>query len=92
MAPVGQQHGTQFVARTRDGQLVYETNEWADPEPWKFDPALLIPQGGGIDIHCEYKNDSSNYLSFGESAATNEMCILSGTYYPAPNGASIICM
>jgi hypothetical protein len=84
--------GTHFEARTSDGQLVYETNEWAEPDPWHFDPPLPVPGGASIDIRCEYDNTTDTTLSFGESADTNEMCILSGLYYPAPQGAGIICL
>lgn len=30
------------------------------------------------------------HLTFGESAGTNEMCVLTGLYYPAPGGRPII--
>jgi hypothetical protein len=86
------QFGTYFEARTSDGQLIFETTEWAEPTPWRFDPPLALEAGSQIHIRCEYLNTTDMTLTFGESAATNEMCILSGLYYPAPNGASITCL
>lgn len=85
-------HGTYFSARATDGQLIYETNEWADPAPWRFDPPRRLKAGSTINLDCEYRNDTDFALSFGESAATNEMCILAGTYYPAADGESITCL
>jgi hypothetical protein len=84
--------GVYFVARADDGQLLYETNEWAEPEPWKFDPPRRLREGTTISVDCEYDNPTDQRLSFGESAASNEMCIFSGTYYPAPLGEGISCL
>lgn len=85
-------HGVHFVARDDEGQLLYETNEWAEPEPWLFKPPRQLKAGTSIHIHCDYKNDSSVNLSFGESAASNEMCIFAGSYFPAADGESITCL
>lgn len=86
------QFGVYFQARDAQGQLVYETNEWAEPEPWRFEPSLFLAAGNRIDIRCDYENTTNEALSFGESAKTNEMCILSGFYYPAPGGEGISCL
>ena len=85
-------HGVHFVARTSDGQLLYETNQWAEPEPWNFDPPRLLRGGSTIDVSCDYDNQTGSALSFGESAATNEMCIFTGLYYPASPGEEIDCL
>ncbi|HEX7671352.1 MAG TPA: hypothetical protein VF395_17285 [Polyangiaceae bacterium] len=37
---------------------------------------------------CKYTNDSATPLMFGESAITDEMCILGGIYYPVMNVTS----
>ena len=44
------------------------------------------PAGTSITFRCDYANTSSQRLSFGESALTNEMCIFSGQFHPAPAG------
>ena len=85
-------HGVYFTARSDDGQLLYETNEWAEPTPWDFDPPRFLPEGSTIRIECEYLNNSDEYLSFGESAASNEMCIFAGAYYPAEFAEGITCL
>lgn len=86
------QHGTHFKAETDTGAIVYEGSDWDEPEPAHYDPAMVVPAGSSITYTCDYTNTTSQYLTFGDSAVTNEMCILSGTYYPAPEGESIICM
>lgn len=83
--------GTKFDAKTSDGKNVYATTNWDDPEPTVFSPPLALGQGTQISYECSYKNTLSQPLTFGESAQTNEMCILSGTYFPAPNGAVLDC-
>lgn len=41
---------------------------------------------------CDYDNETDQTLTFGESAATNEMCIFVGAYYPPPTARrSIAC-
>ena len=32
---------------------------------------------------CSYNNTTSSYIKFGESALSNEMCIIWGYYYPS---------
>ena len=86
------QHGTHFTARASDGQLLFETNQWAEPEPWRFASPRKLKAGTVIDVDCEYQNTTDQPLSFGESAATNEMCIFIGGYYPAAAGESITCL
>jgi hypothetical protein len=86
------QHGTHFVARGDDGQLLYETAQWAEPPPWNFTPPRKLHAGAFIQVQCDYDNPTDSPLSFGESAATNEMCIFVASYYPAADGEAITCL
>jgi len=85
-------HGTYFTARADDGQLLFETDEWEEPTPWKFDPPRRLRAGSQIQIDCDYRNDTASRLGFGESADTNEMCIFTGIYYPAGLLEGIGCL
>jgi hypothetical protein len=85
-------HGVHFTARSSDGQLLYDTQQWAEPPAWTFEPPRHIPAGSTIDIRCDYQNDTPYSLTFGESADTNEMCIFTGAYYPAVAGEQIACI
>lgn len=85
------QYGKHFVAKTGSGADVFETFTWDDPEFRIFDPPLAIAGGESVTFSCEYENPTSSPLTFGESAKTNEMCILSGRYFPATDGETIEC-
>jgi len=74
-------HGTRFTV-SAGGQPIFETNNWETP-PYPFDPPLAIPAGQSLDYECEYFNGESVPLTFGESATTNEMCVLVAQYYNA---------
>ena len=74
-------HGTRFTVTT-GGQTIFETDNWETP-PYPFDPPLAIPAGQSLEYQCEYFNGESVPLTFGESATTNEMCVLVVQYYNA---------
>jgi hypothetical protein len=84
-------HATQIVAKTASGRLVYEGTEWNHPTPSIFTPPLALGTDTRVTWTCSYDNQGDTPLSFGESAATNEMCILGGTFYPAPQ-RSFACL
>jgi hypothetical protein len=84
-------HATQIVAKTASGKLVYESTEWDHPTPSIFTPPLALGTDTQVTWTCSYDNQGDTPLSFGESAATNEMCILGGTFYPAPE-RSFACL
>ncbi|HVW27346.1 MAG TPA: hypothetical protein VHC69_18405 [Polyangiaceae bacterium] len=73
--------GTHFEAKTGDGTMLYQTDEWAEPAPARFDPPLALTQGTVIDWSCTYANDSGQTITFGDSAVKNEMCIFPGEFY-----------
>jgi hypothetical protein len=84
--------GTHFKAQTDDGRAIYETTEWSEPPLHVYTPPFAVSPGTAIQYHCDYQNDTDSTLTFGESAATNEMCIFSADYFPAKDGASIDCL
>ena len=49
----------------------------------------LVKKGDAISWSCTYDNQTGKTLHFGDSASTNEMCILVGIYYPAPNSQTL---
>lgn len=86
------QWGVDFEAKTDKGVSIYQGTSWEEPEVKAYDPPLELPSGTQITYTCNYQNSSSKTLTFGDSALVNEMCILSGTFFPTPNGQSIVCM
>lgn len=84
------QRATHFDATLSDGTDLYQTAQWSEPEVKTFTPALALPSGSSITWTCDFQNNTTETLTFGESAATNEMCVFTGFYYPAPAGAVIV--
>lgn len=76
------QRATNFVATTSTGQTLFQTTQWADPPPAVYSPPNLLPAGTKISWSCTYVNDTGQTLTFGESAATNVMCISVSIFYP----------
>ncbi|MCS6915275.1 MAG: hypothetical protein NZ890_18860 [Myxococcota bacterium] len=83
--------GIDFViskSRGRDdpGQLLYRNQDWAHPPLLRFPDEALITfdssKGEGLRWECTYHNTNDFYLTFGQSAVRNEMCILWGYYFP----------
>jgi len=85
-------HAVDFVATT-DGTVLYETKTWSEPVPRRFDPPFVLAANQGVTFTCTYMNDSSTTIKFGESAVTDEMCILGAIYYPVADVTSpnIVC-
>ncbi len=42
-----------------------------------------------MDYSCTFDNETGSTLTYGESAASNEMCNLFGVFFPAADGACI---
>jgi hypothetical protein len=82
---------THFVANTSTGVKLYETNDWDEPVATAYNPPVLLNPGDKITWTCTYNNDSGRTLTFGESAAINEMCIFTGRFYSSPTGDDLEC-
>ena len=64
-------------------QQLYTSNTWSDPPVTEWStPAMTLQAGQQIDYACNYQNDGTTTIIQGLSAATNEMCVLVGAYYP----------
>ena len=78
-------HGTSFVVRTAS-KMLFQSDQWQDVAPALFDPPLALSAGTDIQFTCTYDNPGADPLVYGESAQTNEMCIFTAQFYPAPFG------
>jgi len=78
--------GTHFVAKTGDGEVLYDGTEWAEPKAKTWDPPKMLAAGTQITWSCTYDNQTGRTLTFGESANTNEMCIFPGEFYNSTGG------
>src|SRR5205823_19617 len=82
-------HGTAFDAHVA-GRMLYHTDNWDQPSWSSYaTPGFTVARGDDITWACTYDNQSDKIIHFGDSAATDEMCILAGIYYPAPSGETL---
>ncbi|HJZ88852.1 MAG TPA: hypothetical protein VKN99_26955, partial [Polyangia bacterium] len=79
-------HATDFLAET-GGQTLVHSQVWSDPPFVLFNPPFSISAGQQVNFSCTYVNNTGSTLTFGESAATNEMCIFTGLYFPVAAGS-----
>jgi hypothetical protein len=82
------QRATNFVATASSGQTLFQTTQWSDPAPASYAPALHLTSGTSITWACSYTNETKQALTFGESAASNVMCISSSIFYPVQDVAN----
>ena len=68
-----------FSGGERDGELIYTSPNYEDPD-FVFAEPILVEAGQGFRFVCNYVNTTTGTLTFGESAS-HEMCILFGTMY-----------
>jgi hypothetical protein len=86
-------HAVNFLATAGD-RTIYETTGWSDLTPARFDPPMALAQGSPVTFTCSYVNDTTSTIMFGESALTDEMCILGAIYYPVDDTTmpNILCL
>jgi hypothetical protein len=92
--------GVNFVAETDDDGAedvlgtLYAEKDWSEPKPrvYPSDPPVVLHAGSHIKFGCDFKNDSDQTFRFGQSAETNEMCILHGMYWPRMPRPAEQCM
>ncbi|MFO0575939.1 MAG: hypothetical protein U1A78_18220 [Polyangia bacterium] len=67
------------------GTHLFTNTDWSHPPLFRLpdDKPLLFQKGQGLRWVCSYDNTSSAYVKFGQSADTDEMCIIWGYYYPS---------
>lgn len=69
-----------FAGGERDGELIYTSPNYEDPD-YTFPEPVLIKAGEGFRFTCNYDNtDGDHDLTFGETTK-DEMCILFATMY-----------
>ncbi len=85
------QWGTDFDVRfaggANDGELFFSSDHYEDVDHI-FDEPILVKKGEGFTFRCAYNNTTDYPLKFGVKAS-DEMCILFGTWY-APNAGDEI--
>ena len=64
--------------------MLYKSLDWSDPVPREYpsNPSVTLHKGTHITFSCDYANTTAKTITFGQSAETNEMCLLHGMYWP----------
>ncbi len=65
---------------------ILTTNDWEHPTVQQWDAPSFFSFTGGMTWECTYTNDgtnANNTIVSGNSAATNEMCMGGGYYFPS---------
>jgi hypothetical protein len=64
---------------------IVHTTDWEHPDVglWNAPNFLTVKQGDQFTYSCSYANTSSSAVLVGETAASNEMCMAIGYYFPA---------
>ena len=87
--------GTRFRADIEggdDARKLYETSEWAEPLPLELDaPSGTLKAGDRIRYACDFENAGPQTITAGPSAATDEMCMFIGMYYPRLDSTTELC-
>ena len=77
-------HGEKFVVRiaggSRNGEQVYQSANWADPEITTFAQPIVLQAGEGLTSETTYNNTTASTIVFGLTS-DDEMDIIYGYYY-----------
>jgi hypothetical protein len=76
--------GTRFQIKVaggpRDGELVYESTDWAHPQTITFSQPIVLQPGQGLTSVITWNNTTDHVVTFGLQS-TDEMGIIFGYYY-----------
>ena len=65
---------------TRDGEVIYEDNDWAHPKVINYAKPIALKEGEGLTSVVTYVNNTNKTLSFGLTSE-DEMDIIFGYYF-----------
>ena len=78
-----------IAAATGATRPLYSSDNWDEPVSLDLTPGFEMKSGDTLQYACTYNNDTGATLTYGESAATNEMCNFFGVFYPSVNGSGL---
>jgi hypothetical protein len=76
-----------------DAATVFDTVSWEHPLPvtWASSPFYTFASGK-LSWQCDYVNPNNYRIEFGDNAATAEICMAVGYFFPSPGGAGAFCL
>jgi hypothetical protein len=78
-------HKQAVHTEVRDGAaMVFQSDNWEHPgqAAWTADPFFSFGTGS-LTYRCDYNNPTNRTIRTGDSAATDEMCMAVGYFFPA---------
>jgi hypothetical protein len=68
---------------------IVDTTDWEHPDVglWNAPNFLTVQSGDSFTYSCAYSNTGPTAVTVGETAASNEMCMAIGYYFPAGNAS-----
>jgi hypothetical protein len=78
----------------KDGDTtVFDSTSWEHPGATKWNtPPFYMFASGKLTYQCEYSNPNNYRIVTGDSAASDEMCMAVGYYFPATGGTGHFCL
>ncbi|HEX7842755.1 MAG TPA: hypothetical protein VF469_35020 [Kofleriaceae bacterium] len=78
----------------KDGDTtLFDSTSWAAPGDKHWDtPPFYTFASGNLTYQCEYSNPNNYSIAVGDSAATDETCMVIGYYFPSPSGTGHFCL
>ncbi len=80
MHQLGERFQIKLRGGSRDGQVIYETTDWAHPEIRNFETPIVVRPGEGMTSEITWNNTTSRVVRFGLTSQ-DEMGIIFGYYY-----------
>jgi hypothetical protein len=73
-----------FLSGGKSTNIVH-TTDWENPDVGLWNPPdfLTVKTGDQFQYHCHFVNEDATEVTFGETAASGEMCMSIGYYFPA---------
>ncbi len=73
--------------------MVFESTDWEHPGAMSWNGAPFFSFASNkLTYHCDYLNPTNSVIMDGPSAATNEMCMAIGYFFPSPGGTGHFCL
>jgi hypothetical protein len=76
----GQKFQIAISGGLRNGEIVYESSDWAHPLEKTFDPPIVLNPGEGLKTIVTYNNTTDQLIKFGFTSK-DEMDVVFGYYY-----------
>lgn len=73
--------------------VAFESTDWEHPggAAWMASPFYTFDQGK-LTFECTYNNPTNRTITSGDSAATDEMCMATGYFFPATKPVTCYCV